>query len=294
MKKRPLLTGFLIFILIAAFFFIFVYGSTILIERSPITDEGIAIIRITGIILDSGSTIEELERYSQNRSIKAIILRIDSPGGGVVPSQEIYEEVRKVKAEGNQKIFVSMGSVAASGGYYIASASDRIVANPGTLTGSIGVIMELANFEGLLNKVGIESVVIKSGEVKDIGSPFRKMSEKEKGILQGLLDDIHSQFIDAVASGRGLKKEDIRLLADGRVFTGRQAKELGLVDELGGLQDAIKIAADAVGIKGKPKIVETKKRFSVIDFIRDFSLLNMDKISPSRNGTISLKYMLAY
>lgn len=294
MKKRPLLTGFLIFILIAAFFFIFVYGSTILFERSPLSDDGIAIIRITGVILESGSTIEELERYSQNPSIKAIVLRIDSPGGGVVPSQEIYEEVRKVKSEGNKKIIVSMGSVAASGGYYIASASDRIVANPGTLTGSIGVIMELANFEGLLSKVGIESVVIKSGEVKDIGSPFRKMSEKEKGILQNLLDDIHSQFIDAVASGRGLKKEDIRLIADGRVFTGRQAKELGLVDELGGLQDAIKIAADAVGIKGKPKIVETKKRFSIIDFVRDFSLLNMDKISPSRNGTISLKYMFAY
>lgn len=297
MKKRPLLIGFFIFTLIAVFFFIFVYGTTVFIERSPITDEKIAIIRITGIILESSNTIEELEKYNQNPSVKAIILRIDSPGGGVVPSQEIYEEVKKIKIEGKKKIIASMGSVAASGGYYIASASDKIVANPGTLTGSIGVIMELANFEGLLNKVGIESVVVKSGELKDIGSPFRKMSEKERGLLQKLLDDIHGQFIDAVASGRALKKEDIESLADGRVFTGREAKELGLVDELGNLQDAIKVAADAVGIKGKPKIIETKKRFSLIDLLRDFTLLDgmkIDKIIPSRNGTISLKYLLAY
>lgn len=294
MKKRPLVIGFLIFILIAAFFFIFVYGTTIFIEGPSITDDKIAIIRITGVILDSTGTIEELEKYSQNPSVKAIVLRIDSPGGGVVPSQEIYEEVKKIKDEGKKKIIVSMGSVAASGGYYIASASDKIVANPGTLTGSIGVIMELTNLEGLLNKVGIESVVVKSGEVKDIGSPFRKMTEKERGLLQNLLDDIHGQFIDAVASGRGIKREEIKLLADGRVFTGRQAKDVGLVDEMGNLQDAIKVAADIVGIKGKPKVVETKKRFSFIDLLKDFSFLSMEKIMPSRNGTINLKYQLVF
>ena len=294
MKKRSLLIGLFIFIFIAIFFFIFVYGSTIFFENTPIADDKIALIRITGVILESGNTIEELDKFNQNPSIKAIILRIDSPGGGVVPSQEIYEEVKKIKSEGKKKIVVSMGSVAASGGYYIASASDKIMANPGTLTGSIGVIMELANFEGILNKVGIESVVIKSGEVKDIGSPFRKMSDKERGLLQSLLDDIHGQFIDAVAQGRGLKREDVRQLADGRVFTGRQARDIGLVDEIGDLQDAIKLAGDLVGIKGKPKIIETKKRFSIIDFFRDFSLLNMEKLMPSRRGTININYLLAF
>lgn len=297
MKKRALLIGFVIFIIIAAFFFIFVYGTTIFIESSPVTDEKIAIIRITGVILDSNSIIEEIEKYNQNLSVKAIVLRIDSPGGGVVPSQEIYEELKKIKDEGKKKIIVSMGSVAASGGYYIASVSDRIVANPGTLTGSIGVIMELANLEGLLNKVGIESVVIKSGELKDIGSPFRKMDEKERVLLQGVLDNIHSQFIDAVASGRGLKRKDVESLADGRVFTGQQAKEIGLVDELGNLQDAIRVAANMVGIKGKPKIIESKKRFSLIDFLMSSSLLDgirIEKLIPSRNNTISLKYLLAY
>lgn len=297
MKRRSLLIGLFIFIFIAIFFFIFVYGTAIFIERSPMIDDKIAIIRITGIILESSNTIEELEKYNQNPSVKAIILRIDSPGGGVVPSQEIYEEVKKIKDEGKKKIIVSMGSVAASGGYYIASASDRIVANPGTLTGSIGVIMELANFEGLLNKIGVESVVVKSGELKDIGSPFRKMNERERSLLQKVLDDIHTQFIDAVASGRALKKEDVELLADGRVFTGRQAKEVGLVDDLGNLQDAIKVAADIVGIKGKPKIVETKKRFSFSDLLKDFTLLDgmkIEKIIPSRNGTIHLKYLLTY
>ena len=144
----------------------------------------VAIIRIEGVILDAQSTISELKQYSENPLVKAIVLRIDSPGGGVVPSQEIHDAVKRVKNKSNKAVIASMGTVAASGGYYIAAATDRIIANPGTLTGSIGVIMEMANFEGLMKKVGVEGVVIKSGRFKDVGSPLRKMSDEERKLLQ--------------------------------------------------------------------------------------------------------------
>lgn len=186
-----------------------------------------------------------------------------------------------------------MGTVAASGGYYIASASDRIVANPGTLTGSIGVIMELANVEGLLRKIGVDSLVIKSGRHKDIGSPFRKMKPEEREILQHLLDDIHNQFIEAVASGRGLPEDKIRELADGRIFTGREAKEIGLVDDLGNLQDAIRLTADIAGIEGEPKIVETQKRLSWFDLLRNQWMGGLESVSIPQAG-ISLKYLMTF
>ena len=160
-----------------------------------------------------------------------------------------------------------MGSVAASGGYYIAAATDRIVANPGTLTGSIGVIMETANVEGLLQKIGVEGVVIKSGKYKDVGSPLRKMSADERGLMQEVMDDVHKQFIEAVARGRSLELTDVQALADGRIFTGRQAKEARLVDELGDLEDAIQLAAEVAGIEGEPKVIEPRRRFSLREIL---------------------------
>ena len=227
----------------------------------------VAIIRIEGVILDAQSTISELKQYSENPLVKAIVLRIDSPGGGVVPSQEIHDAVKRVKNKSNKAVIASMGTVAASGGYYIAAATDRIIANPGTLTGSIGVIMEMANFEGLMKKVGVEGVVIKSGRFKDVGSPLRKMSDEERKLLQSVMDDVHHQFIQAVADGRALEVSDVEPLADGRIYTGRQAKEARLVDELGDLDDAIHIAADIAGMEGEPKVVEPRKRFSFRDII---------------------------
>ncbi len=256
-----------------------------LTRKVPI-GEKIGLIRVEGVILDSRGVIEQLKEYSKNSSIKAIVLRVDSPGGGVAPAQEIYEEVKKIKAK--KKVVVSMGSMAASGGYYIASPADRIVANPGTLTGSIGVIMEIPNFEGLMKKIGVKTEVIKSGKHKDLASAFRTMGEEERKILQAALDDVHNQFIQAVSEGRNMKIEDIRRLADGRVFTGRKAKELGLVDELGNLEYTIKLAAELSGIKGEPDVVEEKEKFNIFELLQGkFSGEFVKEVFP----TLSLKYM---
>lgn len=256
------------------------------------TQDRVALIRIEGVILDAQATISELKHYSDNPLVKAIVLRIDSPGGGVVPSQEIHDAVKRVKNKSNKAIIASMGTVAASGGYYIAAATDRIIANPGSLTGSIGVIMEMANFEGLMKKVGVEGVVIKSGRFKDVGSPLRKMSDEERKLLQSVMDDVHQQFIQAVADGRSLEVSEVEPLADGRIYTGRQAKEARLIDELGDLDDAIHIAADIAGMEGEPKVVEPRKRFSFRDIIESrwssvFPTLEFDT-------GVKLKYLMAF
>ncbi len=215
----------------------------------------IAIVEVQGVITQSSGVIEELQQYLADDGVKAIILRVDSPGGGVGPSQEIYREIMRIKSNSKRKVVTSMGSVAASGGYYIASASDLIVANPGTITGSIGVIMQFSNFEELLKKIGVKGMVLKSGEHKDIGSPFREMTPEEKRIMQEVLDNVHQQFIQAVADGRKLDRSKVAQIADGRILTGEQAKNLGLVDQLGNLQDTIDITAKLAGIVGKPNIL---------------------------------------
>jgi len=256
------------------------------------TEDRIALVRIEGVILDAQSTVTELKRFGENPTIKAIVLRIDSPGGGVVPSQEIYDAVQRVRSKHNKAVIASMGTVAASGGYYIAAATDRILANPGTLTGSIGVIMETANVEGLLKKIGVEGIVVKSGKFKDVGSPLRKMSEEEQALLQAVMDDVHRQFIDAVAEGRSMEVGAVQALADGRIFTGRQAKEAKLVDELGNLEDAIQLAADLAGIEGEPKVVEPRRRFSLRELL-DSRLANLFPKLDFYSG-VSLKYLMAY
>ena len=256
------------------------------------TDDRIGLIRVEGVILDSQTTIGELKRFSENPSVKAIVIRIDSPGGGVVPSQEIHDAVKRVRSKNNKAVIASMGSVAASGGYYIAAATDRIVANPGTLTGSIGVIMETANVEGLLQKIGVEGIVIKSGKYKDVGSPLRKMSADERGLLQAVMDDVHKQFIEAVAEGRSLELRAAQVLADGRIFTGRQAKEAKLVDELGDLEDAIQLAAEVVGIEGEPKVIEPRRRFSLREILD--SKLSMIFPKLDMQPGVSMKYLMAF
>jgi protease-4 len=256
------------------------------------TDDRIALIRVEGVILDSQTTIGELKRFSENPSVKAIVIRIDSPGGGVVPSQEIHDAVKRIRSKNNKAVIASMGSVAASGGYYIAAATDRIVANPGTLTGSIGVIMETANVEGLLQKIGVEGVVIKSGKYKDVGSPLRKMSADERGLLQAVMDDVHRQFIEAVAEGRSLELRSAQALADGRIFTGRQAKEAKLVDELGDLEDAIQLAAEVVGIEGEPKVIEPRRRFSLREILDSRLSMMLPKLDMQPG--VSLKYLMAF
>jgi protease-4 len=291
----------MLFGIAAAVFFLLMYASAKWSGTGSFGQGRIGLVRIEGVILDAKETLDQLKEYREDPSIQAVLLRIDSPGGAVVPSQEIYDQVRKIREEGKKKVVASMGTVAASGGYYIASGSDRIVASSGTLTGSIGVIMELMNMEGLLKKVGVESVVIKSGKHKDLASPFRKMGEKEREILQGVLDDVHAQFIEAVASGRGMDPEAVRRIADGRVFTGRQAKEIGLVDEVGGLEDAIQAAADLAGIEGKPEVVEREKPFRFLDLLNSrattgwSALLSLGRETlPIPETGIRINYLMSF
>jgi len=255
-------------------------------------EDRVALIRVEGVILDSRETISELKRFADNPYVKAIVLRIDSPGGGVVPSQEIFDAVQRIRNKNNKAVVASMGTVAASGGYYIAAATDRIIANPGTLTGSIGVIMETANVEGLLKKIGVEGIVVKSGKFKDVGSPLRKMTDEEQALLQSVMDDVHKQFIDAVAEGRAMEVDTVQALADGRIFTGRQAKEAKLIDELGNLDDAIQLAADIAGIEGEPKVVEPRRRFSFRELIES----RLSAIFPKLDfySGVSLKYLMAF
>ncbi|MBI5892706.1 MAG: signal peptide peptidase SppA [Deltaproteobacteria bacterium] len=251
----------------------------------------IAVIEITGVITDSKAINKEIIEYGERDDIKAVILRIDSPGGGVGPSQEIYREVKKLKNK--KKVIASMGSVAASGGYYIAAASDKIFANPGTLTGSIGVIMEFANAEELLSKIGVKGYVVKSGEYKDIGSPIRKMKDNEKKLLQSVIDNVHEQFVQVVSENRGIKVDDAKGIADGRIFTGAQAKKLNLVDELGNLQDTIDAAAKIVGIKGKPVVIYPRKKgLSIWDML--FSEDAVSQIMNKLKIGYDLKYILPY
>lgn len=223
----------------------------------------IGVIEIENVITSSKHLVKDLKKFGEDPSIKAVLIRVDSPGGGVAASQEIYEQVKKVKAK--KKVVVSMGAVAASGGYYVSLPADIIVANPGTITGSIGVIMEFPVFKDLLDKIGIEFEVIKSREHKDIGSPFRKMSKKEKGLLRDVVMDVYEQFVEATAQARDLSEDSVLKFADGRILTGRQAKEAGLVDTLGSFDDAVEIAGDLVGIE-KPLLIYPPKLMSFIDF----------------------------
>lgn len=247
----------------------------------------LALVRIEGPIMDSKDLVEEIREYAKDNSIKAIVLRIDSPGGAVAPSQEIYAEVKKAAAA--KKVIVSMGSIAASGGYYIAAPATRIFANPGTLTGSIGVIMEIPNVEELMKKIGVKSEVIKSGKNKDIGSAFRPMQPEGRQILQDVLDNVHAQFIKAVADGRKLKIEDVRSLADGRIFSGEQAHALKLVDELGTLEDATRAAAKMAGLGEDPDVVSKKDRLSFLDMLRGKFPKEFSDIIPA----VKIKYQYA-
>jgi protease-4 len=281
MKQKRILVGLgviaaLLIFFFGILFFIGLYSG----EKSSRLSFGdkIAIVEIKGVISQSSWIIQELRQHFEDDRVKAIILRIDSPGGGVGPAQEIYREVMKIKLR--KKVVTSMGSVAASGGYYIACASDLIVANPGTITGSIGVIMQFSNFEELLKKIGIKGMVLKSGEHKDIGSPFREMTPEEKAIMQEVLNNVHQQFIQAVADGRKLDRSKVIQVADGRILTGEQAKNLGLVDQMGNLQDTIDITAKMVGIVGKPTVLYPKKRFSIWELLmRDMASAVIDVLN---------------
>lgn len=267
-KKRTFLTVVLIVVIVG---FVLGLASILIIKQissSPkiVFGDKIGVIPIEGPISNSRFIVKQLIEFRKDKGIKAIILRIDSPGGGVGPSQEIYREVIRTRAK--KRVIVSMGSVAASGGYYIASAADKIVANPGTLTGSIGVIIEFVQIQKLLKKLGVGMEIVKSGEFKDIGSPHRKLTEREKKLLQDLISDVQDQFVNAVAKGRNLPVEKVRRIADGRILSGEQAKDLGLVDQLGNFQDAVELAKEMTGIKGEARLIyPSRKKVGLWDIL---------------------------
>ena len=233
-------------------------------ESAGTGGERVAVVELTEPIIDSQDIVRQFKKYRENKTVKAIVFRVDSPGGGVSASQEIYEEVKKTRHSG-KPVVVSMGAVAASGGYYVSCGATRIVANPGTLTGSIGVIFQFLHFSELMNKIGIDASTFKTGKYKDIGSPFRKTTEEEKRFFDQLLGDVYDQFVSVVATERKLDRQRVLRYADGRVFTGRQAREYGLVDTLGTYEDAVNIAAKLGDVRGKPKVVKEKKLRTFLD-----------------------------
>ena len=233
-------------------------------ESTSTSGDKVAVVELKETIVSSEDIVRQFKKYNDNHSVKAIVFRVESPGGGVAASQEIFEEVRKTRKSG-KPVVVSMGSVAASGGYYVSVPATKIFANPGTLTGSIGVIIEFMHFKELMNKIGVDETTIKTGKFKDIGSPYRKTTEEEKEYFQFVIGDVYDQFVTAVATERKLDREHVKKYADGRVFTGRQALEYGFVDTLGTFEDAIKDAAKLGGIKGKPSVVKESKRKTLVE-----------------------------
>lgn len=279
MKKENLIGGgILIFCLVAIIIgicMVFSHGTKKQtgIVATIVSQKKIAVVRIYGEISfqdqagnawgisdkDADGIVKKLSSLARDPSVKAVILRINSPGGTVAATQEIYNQIKELKKQ-HKKVVVSIGDICASGGYYIASGANKIVANEGSLVGSIGVIMHLPEVSGLLEKVGVNLRVIKSGNHKDIGSISRPMTEEEKVLLQGVIDDAYQQFYQAVKNGRqNMSENRLKELADGRIFTGRQAKKAGLIDEIGDYQQTIAITAQLAGIKGEPMVIEEEE-----------------------------------
>jgi protease-4 len=228
----------------------------------------VAIVELEGLIVDVDDLLRDLRAYRDNPAVRAVVVRINSPGGVVAPTQELHAALKRLRGAG-KPVVASLGAVAASGGYYVAVAADQIYADPGTLTGSIGVIMQMANVNELMKKVGVDYVVVKAGEYKDIGNFARPMSAEERRVLQTLLDDVHGQFIAAVAAGRKLEREEVLRFADGRIFSGSQAKALHMVDVLGGLEEAVDGAATLAGLPKPARVIGPRRKFSVTDFLKN-------------------------
>ena len=288
-SARPLLIPFL---LSGAFFFVFVFGSYVFFskglegkgktaQKTLFKKEGVALLEINGVIMDSKKALKSLKTFEENPNVKALVVRINSPGGAVAPSQEIHDAIRRFP---RPKV-ASMSSVAASGGYYVAVAADKIYSNPGTITGSIGVIMEFANLEKLYDWAKIKRYSIKTGKFKDSGAEYREMQPEERALLQGMVDDVLVQFKTAVATGRKMTFDEVTPLADGRVFSGTQAKAARLVDELGGIDDAIAAAGKLGGIEGKPKIIsEEKKKHGPLELLQDLMKDDDDEDAEARSS----------
>ena len=257
----------------------------------------VGLVTVEGFILSPTTAVADLERFGKDSGIRAVVLRLDSPGGVVAPSQEIYSAVRRLRQEKKKPVLASIGVVGASGAYYIACAADRIYVNPGSIVGSIGVIAEWYNYGELLKWAKVKDVVFKAGEFKDAGLPTRDMTPEEQAYFQGMADELHGQFIRAVAEGRRMKIEQVRPLADGRVFTGEQAVKLGLVDGVGDLEQVIRQAARAAGIRGEPRVVTPpRERRSLLDTLFDGAARLLpaaarDSLAAPYEGRIRFQYL---
>lgn len=288
-RRHPYLFFILVFTAI-------IFGSTTLMSvflsskvgRPEKKGDLVGVIEIVGPIVESKQIISDLKKFREDDEIKAIVIRVDSPGGGVGPSQEIFRAIQKAKEK--KKVITSMGALAASGGYYAAAATDGIMANPGTITGSIGVIMGYTDLQGIFKKIGLSSVVIKSGAFKDTGSPLRTMKETERKFLQDFVEKIHTQFVSDVAEGRSLDIEAVEKLADGRIYTGEESIALGLVDKLGNLEDAVDWAAELAGIKGPVSMTyppEPKKAF--LEYLTEAGIQKFEGMI--NNSQINAEYL---
>jgi protease IV len=249
----------LLAVMLALFLAFAVAGSASDVSGFKTWGKGLGYIEIEGTIVDATETVRQLKALEHNSQVKGILIRVDSPGGVVTPSHEIYEEIRRVR-DGGMPIIVSMGTLAASGGYYVSAPATMIVANPQTLTGSIGVIMEFPVLKGVMDKIGVKVEVVKSRVHKDIGSPFRDMTDQDRELLQGVVTDAYDQFVSIVSTERKIPEDSVRAFADGRIMTGRQAFALGLVDTLGTFEDAKRIAASLCGIEGEPRLIRPSRR----------------------------------
>ena len=286
-QKHPIILG--LFILTGIFFF-FIGGISLLISslisHGPGTDiftkkDGVGIVELKGLIISPEQVLKHLTEFRHNPNVKSIVLRIDSPGGSVGASQEIYKEVMRTNEV--KPVIASMGSMGASGGYYAALGAENIIANPGTMTGSIGVIIKFPNLEGLFEKIGYRSEVIKSGPLKDVGASNRPMSEKERKLMQDLIDNVYGQFVRDIAVARGMEENTIKGLADGRIYTGEQALEVGLIDSLGNFTDAITIAAEMGGLDiENPQLIYPKvdRAFSLFNLLTNAEQSLVDNFAP--------------
>jgi len=239
----------------------------------------IAVVEVFGPIVTASKTVKQIKKFAKDKSIKGILLHIDSPGGGVAPSQEIYQALLEAKKK--KPVVASMASLGASGGYYIALGTDKIVANPGTITGSIGVIIGFMNMRSLFSKVGLEPIVVKSGKFKDIGNPNREFTKEDRAVIQSVIDDVYGQFVEAVSQNRNIKLKEVLKLADGRIYSGRQAYDRKLVDELGTFSDAVKILAKMAGIKGEPQIVRDEEKYLFLKELLSEKLSIIDRIDSA-------------
>jgi protease IV len=251
----------------------------------------IQVVDVDGELVESRSILDQLKRYQDSSSVKAILLNIDSPGGGVAVSQEIYAEIKRLREKNDKVVVAYLSSTGASGAYYIACASDKIVANPGTIVGSIGVIAEWVNYADLLELAKLKEIVFKTGEFKDTGSGSRALTENEKKYFQGLIDDMYVQFVEAVASGRKLDLQEVRSLADGRVFTGRDAKSRKLIDDVGNFQDAVDLTAKLAGISGKPRLIRlNRQRVTLFDVLTS----DLSRLAPFNGQSMKSQIKFQY